>query len=400
MSAATFPAGTPPAAGRASAGTSRFQQFVNPASLILVAAVALTVLGVTILFSASMSFGDDPYHFVRRQVMWLGLALVVGFLAARLNLEKLRHHTWWFAAIFVVGLVAVAIPGIGVEVNGSRRWLDFGGPARLQVSEFAKIGMVFALAHFLAQNHQDAHRFWRGFALPLAGVGAVCVLILLEPDFGTAMLVGAVGAAMLMLAGARWLHLIPSVLGGAAVLGVAIMLNPNRLARITAFLDVEGNRVDGAYQLWQAILAFGAGGIEGVGIGNGRQQMAFLPEAHTDFIFAIVGEELGLAFTLAVVVIFALIFVAGILHLRRAPNLFQFLLVAGSLLLLTLQAIINLGVVTGLLPTKGMSLPFISYGGSNLLLMAIIVGVMLNTQTAWSRPVLKDRDRGLKEVRA
>lgn len=378
-------------------GLVRLHQFANPASLILVCAVALTLLGVTILFSASMSFRTDAYFFVRRQTTWLGLALLVGFLAARVNLEKLRKFTWWFAAILAVALVAVLVPGIGVTVNGSRRWFELGA-ARLQISEFAKIGMVFALAHYLATNQKDLGRFWRGFALPLGGVGAVCLLVLLEPDFGTAMLFGAVGALMLLLAGVRLRFLVPSVLAGAGALAVAIMLNPVRLARITSFLDIENNRSDGAYQLWQAILAFGAGGIEGVGLGNGRQQMAFLPEAHTDFIFAIVGEELGLAFTLAVVVLFAVIFVAGIMHVRRAPSLFQFLLVSGALLLLTLQAIVNLCVVTGLFPTKGMSLPFISYGGSNLLLMAMIVGLMLNTQTAWSRPVLKDRDRGLKEL--
>ncbi len=388
-----------PAAPKAWGAPTRFQRIVNPASLILVCAIGLTLLGLTVLFSASVSFQSDPYFFLRRQVVWLGIALLAGFLAARVNLEKLRGLSWWIAGIVVVGLVAVAIPGIGVEVNGSRRWLEFGS-MRLQVSEFAKLGMVFVLAHYLALVRAEMGAFWRGFALPLGGVGLVGGLILLQPDFGTAMLVGAVGASMLFLAGARLRFLIPSVCLGAAMISVAIYLDPVRLARITSFLDVEGNRSDGAYQLWQAILAFGAGGVQGVGLGAGRQQMAFLPEAHTDFIFAIVGEELGLAFTLAVVVAFLLVFIAGVLHMRRAPGPFHFLLVAGALLTLTLQALINLGVVTGLLPTKGMSLPFISYGGSNLLLMAMIVGLMINTQTAWSRPALRDRDRGLKEVAA
>jgi cell division protein FtsW len=352
-----------------------------------------------VLFSASMSIRTDPYFFVRRQVCFVGAALIIGFLAARLNFERLRRFTWWLVAAVGIGLVLVLIPGIGVEVNGSRRWFEFG-PIRLQVSDCAKVAMVYALAHYLANNHKDIGHVLKGFVYPLGGVGLCALLILLEPDFGTAMLVGAVGATMLWLAGARLIYLIPSVLLGAAALGVAIMHNPVRLARITSFMDVEANRSDGAYQLWQAILAFGAGGVQGVGIGNGRQQMAFLPEAHTDFIFAIVGEELGLAVTLGVVVVFALIFMAGVMHMRRAPNLFQYLLVGGCLMLLTTQAIINLGVVTGLLPTKGMSLPFISYGGSNLMLMATVVGVMLNTQTAWSRPLLRDRDTEFKEVAA
>lgn len=388
-----------PARPKSSRGAARLHQFINPATLILVAAVALTVLGVTVLFSASMSIRTDPYFFVRRQVIFVGAALIIGFLAARLNFERLRQFTWWFVAAVGVGLVLVLIPGIGIEVNGSRRWFEFG-PIRLQVSDCAKVALVYALAHYLANNHKDIGHVLKGFVYPLGGVGLCALLILLEPDFGTAMLVGAVGATMLWLAGARLIYLIPSVLLGSAALGVAILHNPVRLARITSFLDVEANRSDGAYQLWQAILAFGAGGVQGVGIGNGRQQMAFLPEAHTDFIFAIVGEELGLAVTLGVVVVFALIFMAGVMHMRRAPNLFQYLLVGGCLMLLTTQALINLGVVTGLLPTKGMSLPFISYGGSNLMLMATVVGVMLNTQTAWSRPLLRDRDTEFKEVAA
>jgi cell division protein FtsW len=258
--------------------------------------------------------------------------------------------------------------------------------------------MVFALAHYLAAHHKELNTFRVGFIYPIAGIGVFCLLTILEPDFGTTVLLGAVGAGMLLLAGVRLLYLFPCALAGASLMAVLIRLNPVRWARITSYLHVETEKQEGAYQLWQAILAFGAGGTQGVGLGNGRQQMAFLPEAHTDFIFAIVGEELGLIFTIGVVLAFVVIFIAGILHMRRAPNLFQYLIVAGSLMLLTMQSIINLGVVTGLLPTKGMSLPFISYGGSNLLLMAIIVGLMINTQTAWSRPVLRDRDRGLKEV--
>ena len=184
------------------------------------------------------------------------------------------------------------------------------------------------------------------------------------------------------------------------MLTLAVIHNPNRLARFMAFLDVEGNRSRGTYQLWQAILAFAAGGVNGVGLGQGRQQNSFLPEVHTDFIFAVIGEELGLVFTIGVVVLFAIIFVAGLAHLRKAPNLFQFLLVGGCLLLISLQALINLGVVTGCLPTKGMSLPFISAGGSNLVLMGVLVGIILNTQRAWTKPAFMRRERSLKEVMA
>jgi cell division protein FtsW len=260
--------------------------------------------------------------------------------------------------------------------------------------------MIFGLAHYLALNQSRIHEFIRGFLAPLVWISLFAGLILLEPDFGTAALTFAIGVTLLFLAGGRLRYLLSAFLGAAGVLTLAVLHNPNRLARFTAFLDVEGNRSSGTYQLWQAILAFAAGGVDGVGLGQGRQQNSFLPEVHTDFIFAVIGEELGLVFTIGVVVLFTVIFAVGLLHLRKAPNLFQFLLVAGSLLLISLQALINLGVVTGCLPTKGMSLPFISAGGSNLLLMGILVGVFLNTQRAWTRPALMRRERSLKEVMA
>src|SRR5690606_39928179 len=202
------------------------------------------------------------------------------------------------------------------------------------------------------------------------------------------------------LAGARWRYILPTVAVAGTGFAALVIHNPNRLRRFTAFLDVEGNKLGGTYRLYQSLAAFAVGGTDGAGLGQGRQQMNFLPEAHTDFIFAVVGEELGLGFTLGVVVVFTLIFVLGLLHLRRAPNLFQYLLVAGAILLISLQAIINLGVVTGLLPTKGMSLPFISAGLSNLLLMSLLIGILINTHRTWAKPALTRRSRALEEVSA
>jgi cell division protein FtsW len=210
----------------------------------------------------------------------------------------------------------------------------------------------------------------------------------------------AVGLVLLFLSGAKWRYIVPTVLLVVGLFGIAVALNPNRLRRFLAFLDVEGNKQAGTYQLYQSLAAFASGGVDGVGLGQGRQQLSFLPEAHTDMIFAVVGEEMGLWFTLGVVVVFTVMFVAGLIHLRRAPNLFQFLLVAGSLLMICLQAIINLGVVTGVFPTKGMSLPFISAGLSNLLLMGLFLGILLNTQRTWGRAALGGRMRSMQEVLA
>jgi len=372
---------------------------IAPATLIVVCAVALTILGLTILFSASVSYKQGPYYYLDKQLMGVGLAVAGCWLVSRLDLDHLRHYVWFIGVGALVLLVFVLVPHVGIAVKGSQRWLGFG-PIRLQVSELAKFALVFCLAHYLALNQTRIDEFKRGFVYPLGLIGAFAGVILLEPDFGTAALSVAVGLTLLFLAGARWRYILPTVAGVALLFAVAVVHNPNRLRRFLAFLDVEGNKQSGTYQLYQALAAYASGGTAGVGLGQGRQQLNFLPEAHTDFIFAVVGEELGLIFTLAVVVVFAVIFWAGLRHLRRAPNLFQYLLVAGALLLICLQAIVNLGVVTGVFPTKGMSLPFISAGISNLLLMGLLVGIFVNTHRTWGRATLSARERLFTEVRA
>ncbi|MFA5265171.1 MAG: putative peptidoglycan glycosyltransferase FtsW [Opitutaceae bacterium] len=377
----------------------RLRFAVNPATVITVCAISLTFLGLIILFSASAAYKQGPYYYLNKQL--LGVAMAAGgcWLASRLDLEDMRQYVWFIGGASLLMLALVLVPHLGISVKGSKRWLGFG-PLRLQVSEFAKLAMVFCLAHYLAINQTSIHDLKKGFVYPLAIIGVFAGLILLEPDFGTAALSVAVGLTLLFLAGARWRYILPTVAAVALLFAVAVIQNPNRLRRFTAFLDVEGNKQGGTYQLYQALAAFAAGGIEGAGLGQGRQQHKFLPEAHTDFIFAVVGEELGLFFTLAVVLVFAVIFIAGLRHLKKAPNMFQFLLVTGSLLLICLQAIINLGVVTGIFPTKGMSLPFISAGLSNLVLMGLLVGIFINTQRTWGRAALLDGGRSFKEVRS
>jgi cell division protein FtsW len=381
----------------ASVAPSRASLFVNPAALIAVCCIGLTILGLTILFSASASFRQGPYFYLNKQLIGVFLAGVVCFVASRVNLDYARRYAWWIAGITLFLLVLVLIPQIGIEVKGSRRWLGLG-PVRVQVSEFAKLGLVFCLAHYLALNQTRISELTRGYLYPLAIIGAFAGLIVLEPDFGTAALVVVVGLTMLFLAGAKWRYIVPTVALVVSAFTILVVNNPNRLRRFLAFLDVEGNKQGGTYQLYQALAAYAAGGTDGAGLGQGRQQLNFLPEAHTDFIFAVIGEELGLWFTLGVVVVFAVIFVAGLVHLRRAPNLFHFLLVVGCLMLICLQAIVNLGVVTGVFPTKGMSLPFISAGLSNLLLMGLLVGIFLNTQRTWGRAVLAEGSRAMREV--
>lgn len=382
-----------------SADPSRPRFVLTPAAIIVVCAIGLTILGLTILFSASASFKQGPYFYLSKQLLGVGMASVVCYVTSRVNLDYARRYVMVVAVVSLVLLTLVLIPHLGISVKGSRRWLGFGS-LRLQVSEFAKLAMVFCLAHYLAINQTRIGEFKRGYLIPIGIVMGFAGLIVLEPDFGTAALVVAVGMLLLFLAGAKWRYILPTIAAVGLAFTVLVMHNPNRLRRITAFLDVEGNKQAGTYQLYQALAAFAAGGTDGVGLGQGRQQLNYLPEAHTDFILAVVAEELGLWFTMGIVVVFTIMFTAGLVHLRRAPNLFQFLLVAGCLLMICLQAIINLGVVTGVFPTKGMSLPFISAGLSNLLLMGLLIGIIVNTQRSWPRARLTGRHRTMREVLA
>ncbi|MEN9661301.1 MAG: hypothetical protein RL324_250 [Verrucomicrobiota bacterium] len=370
---------------------------ISPVTVIVVCAITLSLLGLTVLFSASAPSSSGPFFYLKKQLIGFVLAITACVVMSRMNLDYLRRYAWHIGIGFVVLLLLVLIPGIGRQVNGARRWLELG-PVRLQVSELAKFGLVFCLAHYLALNQTRLAEFKRGYAYPLAIIGLFTVLIVKEPDFGTSALTLAVGLLLLFLAGARWRYILPTLALAVAGFAALVVNNPNRLRRLLAYLDLEANKSGGAYQLYQSLIAFAVGGADGVGIGQGRQQINFLPEAHTDFIFPVLGEELGLGFTLAVVVLFTTIFIAGMIHLRRAPNLFQFLLTSGALLLICLQSIINIGVVTGLLPTKGMSLPFISAGISNLLLMGILVGVLINSARTWGRVTLPSRGQQLGSV--
>jgi cell division protein FtsW len=365
---------------------------VNPATVIVVCALGLAFLGLSILFSASAWFKQGPYFYLNKQLIGVVAAGVICFVVSRLNLDYVRRYAWWIGGGCLVLLVLVLV--VGVSVNGSRRWLGYGS-LRMQISEFAKLGLVFCLAHYLALNQTRIGELKRGFLYPIGIIGAFAGLTLLEPDFGVAALMVAVGLVLLFLAGAKWRYILPTVALAGGLFTIAVMNNPNRLRRMTEFLSEEKS-----YQLRQGLAAFAAGGIEGAGLGQGRQQLSYLPEAHTDYIFSVVGEELGLVFTMAVVVTFTIILIAGLVHLRRAPNLFHFLLVLGCVLLICMQAIINLGVVTAIFPTKGMSLPFISAGLSNLMLMGMLLGVIVNTQRNWGRAALPERVRRMREVMA
>jgi cell division protein FtsW len=370
---------------------------------VLIAAVLILVtIGVVMLFSASMVRGDadfnDTAYFIKRQGVWMVLSLVAAVLCTRLNLRWFRAGALPLALIFIVLLVLVRIPGIGLEVNGSWRWLVIG-PLRLQPSEFSKIGIILAAAWWISRRRRYMHTLKQGLIFPLGGLSIFAVLLLAEPDFGTTVLVGLVIMSLLYAGGARPFYLFGSAGAGVVALGVLLFHNENRMRRITAFLEPEKYAQGEAWQLINGLNAFASGGAYGTGLGNSIQKYHYLPEAHTDFILPIIGEEFGVIATLAVLILFVLIFICGMRIAARASDDFGRFTALGVTLMLTYQAIINLAVVSGSMPTKGLALPFISYGGSSLMVSSAMVGLLLNVARATRDPKEKTRTALFKDRR-
>jgi cell division protein FtsW len=350
------------------------------AYILFLAVLGLLVIGIVMLFSTSAFARDshgDVYFFIKRQAIWFGVGLVVCIFAA-LTDYHLWQRTWWFW--FAVALVVLAlcyVPHIGMRLNGSRRWIGWG-PITLQPSELAKVAVIFFLAAWFSRDEKTDYKLLLGFILPLAIISLPAALVLGEVDLGTTALIGTTAFVVMFVAGASplWLGAV-SLTGLGALLIVATQIS-ERMGRLSAFLHPQHYKEDAGLQQMQALIAWGSGGMEGLGLGNGRQKMLYLPYAHTDFIFPIVGEELGLRFSLLVVFLFVVIIVCGTMIALHAKDRFGLLLGSGVVSLLALQAAVNIGVTTSLLPNKGLPLPFISYGGSNLVACMFGVGLLLN----------------------
>ncbi|MDR0728457.1 MAG: FtsW/RodA/SpoVE family cell cycle protein [Puniceicoccales bacterium] len=336
-------------------------------------ALLLSVTGFVILSSASLSFLRSE-NYALKQLAWSGLALGAFGLMALTPTEKLRKSLPFWVWLSLGLLLAVLIPGLGTKVNGSRRWIYC--ILHIQVSELAKIALILWLADYIEKNAEWMDSFWKGFFKPILFCSAWAGLVLVEPDYGTAVLLLAVAVTLLFLGGAKIRHLLLSAAGFLLLFALLVWHNPPRLKRIISFLDLEGNRSDGSYQLWQAILAFVSGGPWGRGIGHGRQQLTYLPEAHTDFIYAVLVEELGCIGGMLIIGLFLLLFLSALSGLRRQESIFARTLGYGAIFLIIYQSILNMGVVTACFPTKGIPLPFLSYGGSNLITVYALLGLM------------------------
>lgn len=350
--------------------------------LIILPVLCLSVWGVITLMSAG-AIRPNPMALVKKQAIWLGIGFFACAVAATLDLNFFKKIALPFAILSFVLLLLVFVPGVGETVKGSTRWVKVGSFV-FQPSDLAKVSLVIWMATYLQHFQRAITSFWKGAVIPFILIGLFVAPILKEPDFGTTALCCSVAFVMLFLAGVKIMHIAPFVALATAGISVLVYLNPNRLRRLMSFLNRENEALDGGYQLTQAIYAFGAGKVTGVGFGEGRQQYSFLPEAHTDFIFANIGEECGLVGTSAVLILFFMLFITMILNLKKAPNLFEFSLGLGAMLMIIIQALFNMGVVIGLLPTKGISLPFLSYGGSNLVVMFFFVGIAINCMRRWN----------------
>jgi cell division protein FtsW len=350
------------------------------AYFLFLAVLGMLVIGIVMLFSTSAFARDshgDVYFFMKRQVIWLGIGLSVCTVAALVDYHFWQRTWWVWFGLALLTLALCFVPHVGMRINGSRRWVGFG-PVTFQPSEIGKVAVVFFLAWWFARLEKGTSRILQGFVIPFGVVVTLLLLIVLEVDLGTTALIGATMFVIMFVAGTNPVLLGLLSLGGlAGILFVATQMS-ERMGRLSAFMDPARFKDDAGLQQMQALIAWGSGGMEGLGLGNGRQKMLYLPYAHTDFIFPMIGEELGLRVSLLVVFLFVVIIVCGMMIALHAKDRAGLLLGCGIVSLLGLQAAVNIGVTTSLLPNKGLPLPFVSYGGSNLAACLFGIGLLLN----------------------
>ena len=354
----------------------------EPAYPLLLAVMALTAIGIVMVYSSSSVrsyFSDaDPAAQGLEQLVWAGIGLVGLVVAMRIDFRHLRYLAIPFYVITLALLVAVLVPGIGSEINGSRRWIVIPGVGSLQPAEFAKLAIVLYLAHWLDRRGREVRSFWNGLVPFGMLVAPGFFLIALEPDLGTAGVYVIVAVGIFFMAGANMLYL--TAIGGA-VLGAAwLMISSTsyQLERVQTFLDPFRDPLGAGYNTVQALMALALGGITGLGLGESRMKFLYLPAPSTDFIFAIIGEEWGLVGTLTVLALFVVIAYQGYRIAITAPDTFSGLVACGLTTWLVVQAFINLAVVTALMPVTGIPLPFISAGGSALTINLAAIGILLS----------------------
>jgi cell division protein FtsW len=348
---------------------------------LLAVTMILALVGLVMVFSASAIVAgnrfQDPWFFLKRQIAWLAFGLVLMQLASRIDYTLWKKLSIPMLACMLLLLVLVLVPSIGVSAKGARRWLRLG-PLSVQPAEMVKLVAVIFMAAYLTRKGDKITQFRDGLLPALIVIGLLSGLVLLEPDLGTVVVLGLVTVGMCFLAGARISHLLALGLCAIPIVLVLVLGSSYRRQRLMTFLAPWKDASDAGFQITQSFLAFGSGGPFGVGLGEGKQKLYFLPEAHTDFVLALVGEELGFIGTAVVTLLFAFFVWRGFQIAARARVPFGRYLGMGITLLIGGQALVNAAVVTGLLPTKGLTLPFVSYGGSSLVVSLLGVGILLS----------------------
>jgi cell division protein FtsW len=346
----------------------------------------LMSFGFVMVASSSISFAEANYHdawyFTKRHATYMLLGLIIALFVAAVPMSVWEKNAKNFLIVTLVLLVIVLIPGIGRKVNGSQRWINTG-IVLIQVSEIAKVCAVIFFASFFSRKYHELHSGWQGFLKPLSILGVFALLLLLEPDFGSTVVLSVTVVAMMFIVGVRIWHFLLLIFTGFSGLALIAVLSPYRLERLKTFLDPWADQYKSGYQLTQSLIGFGRGEWFGLGLGNSLQKQFFLPEAHTDFVFSIVAEELGLVGA-TVVIGFFVVLIGRVLWVAKnnlsAGRMFVALSTFGVGILLSLQVFINVGVASGFLPTKGLTLPFISYGGSSLLICCVLMAYVLRAQ--------------------
>lgn len=353
----------------------------QPDIILIIVTLALLSIGLIMVYSASAIWADFKFHdsffFAKRQLLFAGVGVVAMFFI--MNIDYWTWRSWAKIGIIIcfVLLVIVLIPGIGMERNGSRSWIGVGAFS-IQPSEFTKLAMIAFLAKFLSENQKYITTIKKGLGPSLGIVFFAFGMIMLQPDLGTGTVMVGTCTVMIFVAGARIIHFMWLGLIGIAGFVVLVLSAPYRIKRITSFLDPWEDPLNSGFQIIQSLLAIGPGGLFGLGLGQSRQKFFYLPEPQTDFIFAILSEELGFIGGSFVILLFALLLWRGIRIAIGAPDLFGSFLAVGIISMVAIQVMINIGVVTGLIPVTGITLPLISYGGSSLTLMLMAIGVLLN----------------------
>jgi cell division protein FtsW len=341
----------------------------------------LICFGIIMIYSSSSIYAwdklGDTAFFLKRQIMYVLLGFIFSLLVMSLDYRKLREFSRPLLLVALVLLLFLLIPGVAREIAGAKRWFRLFGYS-FQPSEFAKIAIIFYMADFLSRRSNRLNNFFLGFLPAMVVLGLFILAILMQPDLGTAVAITVIVFVMLFVAGVRLAHLFSIILLALPAFYFLIARVPYRMMRIKAFLNPWIDPKGSGFQIIQSQLALGSGGILGVGLGQSKQKLFYLPAAHTDFIFSIIGEELGFLGTAAVAVLFIIFIWLAWRIMKNAPDNFGKLLSLGLITMIGFEAIVNMGVSTASLPTKGLPLPFISYGGSSLIFNMVSVGILLN----------------------